>query len=201
MTLGNNLCNNFTPFATTLRRCDRSGMPDTALQLISRRLGSDPQYKHYCRLLSVSTLSSAQYEPPASADSAAVQQAVKHKLAEFRLGWHNGDKMSFLYDSFELPHPAQRHASSLPADLVEAISFTARKGEAIVEWRMKRIALLEEAAAALSGPRSLNEAIVALMPPHVRHVAGRYNVALIALLTNAIGCEDRFLAYRMVYGL
>jgi len=62
-----------------------------------------------------------------------VQQAVKHKLAEFRLGWHCGDKMAFVADAFRLPHPAQKHSSSLPADLVAAIRFAALKGDSIVD--------------------------------------------------------------------
>ena len=170
-----------------------------ALRLISSELQS-AEYEHYRDLLSRHTVCSAPYEPPSAADSSAVQQAVKHKLAEFRLGWHFGDKMAFVADAFRLPHPAQKHSSSLPADLVAAIRFAALKGDSIVDWREKRVELLEEAAAALCVPGGLNDSIVALMPPHVHWVAGGYNVAFIALLCDAFQFPDVHFAHCMVYG-
>ena len=112
----------------------------------------DAGFRRAVQLLSRAAICHEPYSPPSQPGYRAVQQHMRNDDADFSLGWHGGDKLSFLESAKTLPHPAQRAELALPADLLAAVRFVVRKREDIEQWRRDRIQLLLDCQALVRVP-------------------------------------------------
>jgi hypothetical protein len=163
-----------------------------------RRAGFQPDeaYIAWCQRIRISAISRANFEPPRAGRDCDMQQSSKSGAEP--VPWQGGDKVAFLEEAKLLSwHPAGESSNALPQDLKDAIAFVCRKRESILGWRTARVRLLQDAERAL---RPLNATIVESMQPHVRAVAGAYNVAFIACVADAIEHPDVDIACHFIRG-
>ena len=134
----------------------------------------DGVYRECVRLLSQSAISAAKFEPPGLKEGGYVQQKGQLLEDEYALPWHGDAMVDFLESAKRLPHPRQHPKRDLPQDVLDAVSVVVGKGLHITEWRKKKLQLIQDVAARLSG---MNATMHADMPPHVQHVCQTYHVS------------------------
>ena len=100
----------------------------------------------------------------------------------------------------ELPELTDTRFMGLAASTMAAVKFTAAKGTEIIDWRANTLATLSDLSTAL---RPLSAHLLATFAPGhiICHHKPNSNIALIELVTQALGLSDSDLAFHLCVGM